>query len=153
MRKFYLFLLIASAVFVGILYVAPLLAIKGHLQERGEPFVLSLGASQGELFYLGRAREIYDGHYPPVDLHFDKQETTILNAIPSLVLASSMFFSGGNTTTAYLMVLSIFPGISLLLFYYLGKKYLFYSSAWALFFAFVAVLTPIAFRILNFNGA
>lgn len=144
--------LVASAIIVGMLHIGPPLAIRAHLAERGQPFVLDAEANRDTLFYAGRAREIYDGHYPPTDLHFPEQLPTVLNPLPSLTFAGIIALSGGNVTTAYLIALFLFSGIGFLLFYYLGRI-LFTSRMWALFFAYVAILTPIAFRILNFNGA
>ncbi len=141
-----------SALLVGFLYIAPPLIIASHLRALGQPFVLTYSVHRDELFYMGRAREIYDGHFPPSDLFFDEQNPTPLNPIPSLIMATLLALAGGNANVAYLIAIFLFPAIIFLLFYWLGTK-LFDSFAWAIFFAYVGVLTPIALRILNFDGA
>lgn len=141
-----------SALLVGFLYIAPPLIIAGHLRALGQPFVLNYTVHRDELFYMGRAREIYDGHFPPADLFFDEQGSTPLNPLPSLVIAALLAITGGNANAAYLAAIFIFPALIFLLFYWLGTK-IFGSFAWAIFFAYVGTLTPIALRILNFNGA
>ncbi|TSC89687.1 MAG: hypothetical protein G01um10143_177 [Parcubacteria group bacterium Gr01-1014_3] len=149
--KFNIFL-VASAILVGLLYIAPPLIVKYHLQKDGRVFALNYEVYRDELFYLSRAREIYDGHFPPSDLHFDEQRPTVQNPIPSLILAGMIALTGGNIHTSYLIAQFVFTPIIFLLFYWLGTL-LFKESHWAILFAFVGVLTPIAMRILNFNGA
>ncbi len=145
-------LLAASAILVGLLYIAPPLIVKYHLQKDGRIFALNYEVYRDELFYLSRAREIYDGHFPPSDLHFDEQRPTVQNPVPSLILAGIVAIAGGNIHASYLIAQFIFTPIIFLLFYWLGMK-LVNQKSWALLFAFIGVLTPIALRILNFNGA
>lgn len=144
--------ILISALLVGFLYIAPPLIIAGHLRALDQPFVLSYTVHRDELFYMGRAREIYDGHFPPSDLFFDEQKPTPLNPLPPLIMAALLALTGGNANAAYLAAIFIFPILIFLLFYWLGTK-LFGSFVWVIFFAYVGALTPIALRILNFDGA
>lgn len=149
--KFNVFLAV-SAIFVGLLYIAPPLIVNYHLQKNGRVFALNYEVYRDELLYLSRAREIYDGHFPPSDLHFDEQRPTVQNPIPSLILAALIAIAGGNVHAGYLITQFIFAPMIFLIFYWLGKN-LFGSAIWPVFFAYVGILTPIALRILNFHGA
>lgn len=151
MVKLKLFLLV-SALLVGILYIAPPLLVRYHLEKDGRVFALNYEVYRDELLYLSRAREVYDGHFPPSDLHFDEQPPTVQNPLPSLLMAGFMKLYNGNPTKAFLLAQFVFPAIIFLLFYLLGKT-LFESNLWAFFLAYAGVLTPIALRILNFHGA
>ena len=144
--------LVVSAILVGLLYLAPPLIIAHHLNLAGQPLVLNYNAHRDELFYMSRAREIYDGHWPPSDPHFNEPTPTVLNSLPSLIMASFIAVFRGNATSAYLAAVFAFSAILFLLFYWLGKI-IFGSFGWAIFFAYVGILTPIALRILNFDGA
>ncbi|MBI2454035.1 MAG: hypothetical protein HYV54_00440 [Parcubacteria group bacterium] len=151
MKKKTLVLVISSLV-VGLTYILPPLIIAQHLQGAEQPFVLNYNIHRDELIYMSRAREIYDGHWPPVDLHFKEQTPTVLNAFPSFIMAQTLKLFHGNPNTAYLAIIFIVPAILFLIFFWLGR-YLFDSFGWAVFFAYVGILTPIALRILNFDGA
>lgn len=145
-------ILAASALLVGLLYIAPPLIITQHLRLAGQPLVLNYNIHRDELFYMSRAREIYDGRWPPSDPHFNEQTPTVLNPLPSLIMASFLAVFRGNATSAYLAAVFVFSAILFLLFYWLGKI-IFKSFSWAILFAYVGILTPIALRILNFDGA
>lgn len=149
--KLKLFLLF-SALLVGILYIAPPLLVRYHLEKDGRVFALNYEVYRDELLYLSRAREVYDGHFPASDLHFDEQLPTVQNPLPSLIMAGFMTLYGGNSIKAFLFAQFIFAAVIFLLFYLLGKI-LFESNFWAFFLAYTGVLTPIALRILNFHGA
>ncbi len=137
---------------VGFLYIAPPLIIAGHLRDLGQPFILNFNVHRDDLFYLGRAKEIYDGHFPPSDPFSDTQPPTVQNPLSSTIVAAFIWLTGGNVTTAYLLAQFILAPISFLIFYWLGQM-LFKKFNWAILFAYIGVLTPIALRILNFNGA
>ena len=149
--KFKIFLIL-SALLVGILYTGPQLLVKWHLGKNGREFALNFEVYRDELFYLSRAREVYDGHFPPSDLYFDEQKPTVQNPIPSLILGGLIGIFGGDVVTAYLIAEFIFAPLIFLLFYFLGKQ-LFKDPVWAISFAYIGILTPIALRILNFHGA
>ncbi len=144
--------LVISAILIGSLYITPPLIIKYRLQKEGKVFALNYEIYRDELLYLSRAREIYDGHFPPSDLHFDEQRPTVQNPIPSLILAGMIALASGNVQVGYLIAQFIFTPMIFLIFYWLGKN-LFESTTWAILFAYVGILTPIALRILNFHGA
>ncbi len=145
-------IIILSFFLVGFLHVGPPLAIRFFMSKMDMPFVLNYGVHRDELTYASRAREIYDGHFPPSDLHFDEQLPNVSNPLPSLIFSGFIWLSIGNITTAYLIALFIFSGITFLFFYFIGRR-IFSSFLWALLFAYIGALTPIAFRILNFDGA
>lgn len=145
-------ILTVSSLTVGLLYILPPLIITRHLQKSGQPFVLNYNIHRDELLYMSRAREIYDGHWPPADPHFTEQTPTVLNPFPSLIMAGALKLFRGNPNTAYLALIFMVPAILFVIFFWLGQ-YLFNDFRWALFFAYVGILTPIALRILNFDGA
>lgn len=145
-------IIIVSAVLVGILYISPPLLINYHLSQQGKPWLLNYEVHRDELIYMARAREVYDGHFPYSDSHFAQAQPTITNPLPSLIIAAFLWVAGGNSDYAYLVAIFVFSIIIFLLFYWLGKI-LFQSFSWALLFAYVGILTPIALRILNFDGA
>lgn len=151
MVKLKLFLLF-SALLVGLLYITPPLIVASHLAKIDSPFVLNFEIYRDELFYLARAREVYDGYFPPTDPYFDEQLPTIQNPLPSLILAGFIAVTGGNINAAYLLAQFVFAPLIFILFYWLGRL-LFDSRIWTIFFAYAGVLTPIALRILNFHGA
>lgn len=146
------FWVLAAAVFVGALFILPPLGLWKHFSENNQPFVLgALGAYRDELYsYLPRAREIYDGHFPPAELSLDKQGSTPFNALPSLFLAGLIAFFGGNINLAYLAAQFIFSAVIFILLYFLGKI-LFQSKSWAFFIAFAGALTPFLINVFNFD--
>lgn len=145
-------LLGVSSLITGLLYILPPLIISKHLGAVDQVFVLNYNIHRDELIYMSRAREIYDGHWPPADPHFSQKTPTVLNPVPSFIMASAIRLFQGNPNQAYLAMIFIIPAILFLLFFWLGR-YLFNDFRWAMFFAYVGVLTPIALRILNFDGA
>lgn len=145
-------ILTISSLIVGLFYIWPPLIINQYLQKAGQPFVLNFNIHRDELFYMSRAREIYDGHWPPTDLHFTEQTSTVLNPFPSLIMAGALKLFRGNPNTAYLALIFMVPAILFVIFFWLGQ-YFFNDFRWALFFAYVGILTPIALRILNLDGA
>ncbi len=142
----------ASAILVGLLYVLPQLVVAKHLSNEGRYFALNFEVYRDELFYLTRAREVYDGHFPPLDPYFDEQNPNIQNPLPSGILAVLFTVFGGDPVRTFLTAEFIFSGIIFLLLYILGKQ-LFQSPLWAISFAYITILTPMALRILNFHGA
>lgn len=145
-------ILTLSSLLVGLIYILPPLLITGHLQSAGQPFVLNYNVHRDELLYMSRAREVYDGHWPPTDPHFTEQTPTVLNPLPSLIMAGALKLFHGDPNWAYLALTFIISALLFLILFGLGR-YLFGNSRWALFFAYVGILTPIALRIFNFDGA
>lgn len=138
-------LLVASAVFVGLMYILPPVLIWQQTEKIGSGFLLAqLGTYKDELtVYLPRAHEVYDGHFPPQDLYFDKQHPTVLNPLPSLMFSAFIFLFKGNINYAYLGAQFFFSAIIFLLFYFIGQQ-IFKSKNWSFLFAFIGVLTPAA---------
>lgn len=144
--------LLTCSLLIGVLYILPPLFVKYHLEKNGGVFVLNFETYRDEIFYLTRAHEVYDGHFPPTDPFMDSGLKNVQNPLPSLIMAAFIWIGGGDPTLAYLIAQFVFAQLSFLLFYWLGVK-LVNQKNWALLFALVGILTPIATRILNFNGA
>ncbi|MEK9174471.1 MAG: hypothetical protein AAB725_00680 [Patescibacteria group bacterium] len=141
------FILIGTLAFlVGCLYITPPVLIWQELKNLDQHFVLvQLSTYKDELtVYLPRAREIYDGNFPPRDLYFDEQRPTVLNPLPSALMAPFIFLFGGNINLAILAGQFTFGAIIFLLFFFLFLDF-FKSRVWAVLFSFMAVLTPLAF--------
>ena len=141
-----------SSLAVGFLYILPPLLIAGHIESAGQPFILNYNVHRDELLYMSRAREVYDGHWPPADPHFTEQTPTVLNPFPSLIMAGALKLFHGDPNLAYLALIFIISALLFLILFGLGR-YLFGNSRWAMFFAYAAILTPMALRILNLDGA
>ncbi|MEK9186116.1 MAG: hypothetical protein AAB885_00865, partial [Patescibacteria group bacterium] len=96
--------------------------------------------------YLGRAREVYEGHFPPSELYGDHQLPTVQNPLPPALFAPFLVLFGGNTDSAYLGAQFFFVGAIFALFYWLG--WLFTASrAKALFLGLTGTLTPIVLKL------
>ena len=93
-----IFLVCFLSLVVGILFIGPPLAIGNYFNNHDHEFVLSqLKTYRDEVYtYVPRAREIYDGHFPPSDIFSDKPGPTPLNALPPLIFALFLFFLNGN---------------------------------------------------------
>jgi len=143
--------IVLAAIMAGFLYIGPPTMLWRHYDNSGEPFVLAqLKTYRDELYtYLPRAREVYDGHFPPAELSLDEQRPTILNALPPLLFSGFIFSFKGNINLAYLAAQFFFSGLIFLLFYILARIVM-KSKLWALLLAFIGVLTPIP-QILPFN--
>ena len=145
-------ILALSSLLVGSIYILPPLLIAGHIKSAGQPFILNYNVHRDELLYMSRAREVYDGHWPPADPHFTEQTPTVLNPFPSLIMAGALKLFHGDPNLAYLALIFIISALLFLILFGLGR-YLFGNSRWAMFFAYAAILTPMALRILNLDGA
>ena len=147
-----LFLVGCIAIVAGFLFIAPPLALKHYFEASGKHFVLAqLKTYRDELYtYLPRAREIYDGHFPPAELSLDQQGPSPLNALPSLVFSSFIFLSGGNINAAYLLAQFVFSAIIFILLYILGRLLL-RSRPWAFLMATLGTLTPILPGVFSFD--
>src|SRR3989344_7390105 len=134
-RRTSFWLVAAGAFLVGALYILPLAFVWRYFNSIGEPFVLAqLGTYRDELtVYLPRAREIYDGHFPPRDLYFEEQRPTVLNPLPPLLLSLFIFLFKGNINFSYLAAQFFFSGIIFILFYLLGR-FFFEKKIWGFFF-------------------
>lgn len=143
----YAFLLVA--VLVGFLYVGPPLMVWDSFKDAGNEFVLAQYKTYRDSLqaYLPRAREIYDGHFPPAELYGPQSSLpTIQNPLPSLFLAGFLYLFSGNLNWAYLGAQFFFSGVIFTLFYLLGLV-LWKSRLRAMFFGLVGVLTPIPLKL------
>ncbi len=132
------------AILVGLLYAGPSLMVWKNFQESGDRFVsIQLKKNSAETqMYLARAREIYDGHFPPAEIYGSKQVPTVQNVLPSTLFAGLIFLFRGNVNLAHLAALFLFSAVIFILFYYLGQV-IFSSRLKSIFFSLVAVLTQI----------
>jgi hypothetical protein len=137
-------LIIFLSVLVGLLYIGPSLMVWKNFDESGLRFVsIQHKKNSPEIQqYLSRAREIYDGHFPPAEIYGSQPAVTMQNPFPSTLFSGFLFLFGGNVNLAHLTALFLFSAIIFVLFYLLGKE-MFKGRIKSLFFAVVAVLTPI----------
>lgn len=137
---------------VGSLFIAPPLAIKYHYEQDGNEFVLAqLKTYRDEVYsYLPRAREVYDGRFPPTDLSLEGYKATPFGSVPPLLLGGLIYVFRGDMNAAYLAAQFIFSAIIFALLYLTGR-YLFNSWRWALFFSAVGALTPALINVFNFD--
>lgn len=147
-RIFIVGMIFLGALLIGALYMGPPLFIKKHFERSDNVFVLAQYKTYRDSLqaYLPRAREIYDGHFPPSELYDSPGAPTIQNIIPSLLFSIFIFLFKGNMDWAYLGVQFVFSGIIFALFYTLGQI-IFRSRVWSLFFSLTAVLSPIALKL------
>ena len=136
---------VLAALFVGATYVAPRLAIRSYLTSRGESFVMLnfLVMNDDAKGYMGRAREIYDGHFPPTDLFLDHPAPMPFNPLPPLLWAPVIFLLRGNMDAAYFVTQFLFAAVLFVLFYALGRITI-RDRVWSLFLGFIGTLTPLA---------
>ncbi|MBI2453960.1 MAG: hypothetical protein HYV54_00045 [Parcubacteria group bacterium] len=143
-----LILIFLSSLLVGWLYVGPPVMIRKNFIDSGHEFVLTQYKTYRDSMhvYLPRAREVYDGHYPPAELYDSNKGLTIQNLLPTTLFAAFVFLFEGNIDYAYLGAQFLFIGVIFALFYILGRI-LFNSRVWSLFFSLTAVLTSIPLRL------
>ena len=96
--------------------------------------------------YLPRAREIYDGHFPPSDVSAAKDGPTVANLLPPTIFSIYLNAFHGSINRAYLMVQLRFPALIFILFVLIGWLFT-KSKAWSVFFGLVGVLTPIPLKL------
>ncbi|MDP3764315.1 MAG: hypothetical protein Q8Q95_01710 [bacterium] len=141
-------LVFLGALLVGALYIGPPLFVKKHFEKSDNVFVLAQYKTYRDSLqaYLPRAREIYDGHFPPSELYGSPGAPTIQNLIPSTLFSVFIFLFKGNIDLAYLGAQFVFSGIIFTLFYVLGQI-IFRSRVWSWFFSLTAVLSPIVLKL------
>lgn len=141
-------LIILGAILSGLLYVGPPLMIWRHFHNAGQPFVLAQFKTYRDslMVYLPRAREVFDGHFPPGELFSAPLHPTIQNVVPSLLFGSLIFLFNGNINLSYLAAQFIFSGVIFALFYLIGWT-MFRSRLWSLLLGFSGVITPIAVKL------
>ncbi len=142
----YFWLLLAVLAFgVAGLYVAPSLFACRSLETAGEPCVLIQITTHGDeaYAYLPRAREVYDGRFPPNELHFDDSRPSVMPVLPPAAVAAFIWFAGGDSQAGYLAATFVFAAALFILFTLLGYA-ITRQKLWALFLGFVGSLTPIS---------
>lgn len=145
MSKFFLIILISSALLIGFLYIGPQVFIWRNTEKAGGHYLVSqytIETNELEMD-LPRAREIYDGHFPPSELFLDKSGPTPLTPFSVFLLSLPMFLFAGNINMAYLTSQFIFSALIFLSFYLVGWV-ITKHRLWSIFLAFVGVLTPMA---------
>ena len=110
------------ALLVGWLYVGPPLMVRKNFIDSGHEFILTQYKTYRDSMhvYLPRAREVYDGHYPPAELYDSSEsgkQSTIQNLLPTTLFAAFVFLFEGNVDYAYLGAQFLFAGIIFTLFY------------------------------------
>lgn len=135
-RKFVI-LLIALAVVVGLLHVAPSVLVAKKLSSLGQPFVLLQLANHSDEVhgYVPRARDVYEGKFPP--------EPRLFPWLTSFFLSIFIFLAGGNINLAYLSAVFFFSALIFISFFFLIQAFL-KDKKWSLFLGLVGSLTPIA---------
>ena len=140
------------AVLIGFLLTTPQVLLWGSISRSGADFLLmQQNTYRDEFFqYMPRAREIYDGHFPPTGIYADELGSSPLNPITSLLFSVFLFIFNGNINLAYLSAQFLFAFVFFILFYHLGKIFL-GSKITALFFGLVGTLTQIPQLLLGYN--
>lgn len=148
------YIIIGSAILVGVLYAAPQFFIKQNLEASGKPFVLNqfTELSDEGYFYLQHAREVYDGHFPPKDFFLDPalQRPSIFNIVPPTIFAGFIWLAGGDINAAYIIANLVIVPILFLLLYFIGQYIFKKNNIWSLFLAFVGIFTAAALHTPQF---
>lgn len=139
------------AVVVGLLSILPPILTWHNSVESGTNFVLAQqNVYRDEFFqYLPRAREVFDGHFPPGGVYAGESSLSPLNPLPPLVFSLFLRLFDGNINVAYLSAQFFFGSLIFLLFFILGLV-LFKSKYFATFFSLVGVLTQIPQLIFRY---
>ena len=142
--------ILALSLVAGLLYALPPLFIKRAAEAEGRFFVLpNLNhLSDDTLYYLPRAREIYDGHFPSETAFTEYKDVAwfILPPLPQVVTAGFLWLNAGDVGAAVIGLIFVFGVINFLCFYGVGLALL-RSRLWAVFLATVSTLTHTALRI------
>lgn len=145
-------LLIGSALIVGLLYALPQTFIWRALSLQNMPYVLVqlTHHSDEAIAYLPKAHEVYDGHFPPNDFHFDVGGASPFGPfpIPPLIMGFFLAVFKGVVNQAYIAAHFIVPVILFTLFYLLGIA-ITKNKLWAWFFGLLGILTPIGMHLPN----
>ena len=139
------------ALVVGVLNILPPILIGLNISNSGNDFVLAQQSGYRDEFfqYLPRAREVFDGHFPPRNIFSGTSGPSPLNPLPSALFSPFLFLFGGNLNWAYISAQFVFAVIIFLLFFWLGWAMV-RSKLWAVFFALVGVFTQIPQLIFRY---
>jgi hypothetical protein len=151
MNKFWL-IVFGSAVLVGVLYVAPQALIWKNLDGLGKTYETVQITHRGDVTqtYLTRAREVYDGHFPPIDLHIasSQDSSALFPPLSPLIFSYVIRTAGGNINSSFLLADFIFPAVIFIFSYILGFIVV-RRKVWSLMFAFLWTLTPLPMHLPN----
>src|SRR3989344_4233947 len=141
LRTRFFLVVIGGAILVGIFYVAPQILICKNVAAAGKScqifqFLTHNDESKGD---FNRAREVYDGHFPPNDLFADESKPIILNPFPPLLFSSFFWMFGNNINLVYGSAEFLLAAIIFVLLYFLGWT-ITKSRLWSLFFGFLGAL-------------
>ena len=141
-RKKIFIIVAALAVSVGILYAAPQALIWLNLRAEGSPYiVMQINHHLDELVqYMPRAREVYDGHFPPSDLSLDRSYPSMFPAMPPLIFSWFIYLFSGDINLAYILVTGVFSSLIFLLVYAVSYS-LTNKKLWSVFMSALAVFT------------
>ena len=141
---------LALALLGGLLYALPPMLLKKATEREGRFFILpNLNhLSDDALYYLPRAREIYQGHFPS-EMHFAEYKDKawfVYPPLPQIVTAGFLALARGDVSSAVIGLIFIFAIINFLCFYTVGKALL-GSRLWAAAVATAALFTHAALRM------
>ncbi len=149
-RQKWVFVVVFCAIIVGVFYAGPQALIWKKLSDQGKPFVSIQMTHRGDInqVYMPKAREVYDGHFPPVDFHQEntKELSSIFPALPPLIFSIFLFISRGDPNVAMLTADFVLPAIIFIFFYVLGRVVV-KNKLWSLFLAFLGTLTPLSIHL------
>ncbi|MDP3764326.1 MAG: hypothetical protein Q8Q95_01765 [bacterium] len=147
----FIVVLIVLALVVGALNILPPVLIWHNLAQKGTDFLLAQQSGYRDEFfqYLPRAREVFDGHWPPRNVFSGENGLSPLNPLPSAMFSPFLFLFNGNLNWAYISAQFVFAIIIFLLFFWLGWLMI-RSKLWAIFFALTGVLTQIPQLIFRY---
>ncbi len=140
----FLLLVLFSAVLTGALYSAPQVFIWNKLKSLDRPYLALQYVTRNDEVKgdITKAREIFDGHFPPSELSFAPNGTAFVPFIPYLLFAFLIFLANGNINLAFILANFIFASLIFGASYFLGKIVI-KNQWWAIFLAFFGTLTPI----------
>lgn len=141
---------LAMALAAGLLYALPQVLLKKAAEREGRFFVLpNLNhLSDDALYYLPRAHEIYEGHFPS-EINYPEYKDKawfVFPPLPQMVTAGFLWLARGNVARAVIGLIFVFAVINFLCFYAVGVVLL-RSRLGAAFLATLALLTHAALRM------
>lgn len=141
---------LALALIVGLLYVLPQVLLQRAAEAEGRFFIVPHLEHLGDdaLYYLPRAREIYEGHFPS-EVNFTEYKDKawfVLPPLPQMITAGFLWLNAGDVAGAMIGLLFVFGIINFLCFYAAGMVFL-RSRLGAAALASAALLTHAALRL------
>ena len=149
-RKIFLLLVLGSAILTGVLYSAPQVFIWKKLKALDKPYLAVQYITRNDEVKgdITKAREIFDGHFPPSELSFDPRGTAVAPFVPYLLFGFLIFLAQGSINLAFILANFIFASLIFGAVYFLGRVVI-KNRWWSLFLAFLGTLTPILMSYYN----